>query len=154
MPRVELVRKFPQGDLKKAFDYIQDFTRWREWFAGLTEIVDPELGAWTFPGDSVRFRYRLLGRTVEGEAILETRTDYRFVRYTAFVPGLPRVTHTWHYKPMDDGGFHLTLTSETEPHTSFFGRTIDALLIPRALERDVSNTLNNLGVALRFGFAD
>ncbi len=152
MPRVELVKEFP-GSLEKGFDYIQDFTRWREWFAGLTEIVEPELGAWSFPGDSVRFRYRLLGRTVEGEAILEGRTDYRYVRYTAYVPGLPNLTHVWHYKPTE-AGFTITLSSETEPHTSFFGRTIDALVIPRALERDVRNTLNNLAVALRFGFAD
>lgn len=152
MPRVELVKTFP-GDLRKGFDYIQDFTRWREWFAGLTDIIDPELGAWTFPGDSVRFRYRLLGRTVEGEAILEGRTDYRYVRYSAYVPGLPTVAHTWRYKQLDNG-FQIALSSETEPHTSFFGRTIDALVIPRALERDVRNTLNNLSVALRFGFAD
>lgn len=152
MPRVELVKEFP-GDLRKAFDYIQDFTRWREWFAGLTDIIEPELGAWTFPGDSVRIQYRLLGRTVEGEAILEGRTDYRYVCYSAYVPGLPKVTHTWRYKPAGEG-FTISLTSETDPHTSFFGRTIDALVIPRALERDVRNTLNNLSVALRFGFAD
>ncbi len=151
MAKVELVRSFA-GDLRVAFDYIQDFTRWREWFAGLTEVVDSELGGWMFPGDSVRFRYRLLGRTVEGEAILETRTDYRFVQYTAYVPGLPPVTHRWKYKPLE-GGFSITLTSQTEPPSSFFGRTIDNTLVPRALERDVVRTLNNLAAIFRFGLS-
>jgi len=41
-------------------------------------------------------------------------------------------------------GFTTTVVMGTDEPTSFFGKAVDRMLIPRALERDLSRSLDNL----------
>lgn len=141
--RTDMTRTFPVP-LKKGFDYIDDFKMWPDWYAGMIEILDPEKGRWHTPGDEVRFAYRLLGRRLEGKAILDEYRETELVRFHTEVPGIPVVHCEYHYRLAGDEAFVLKVVLETEEPTSFFGKTIDRMLLPIALERDLRNSLENL----------
>ena len=51
--------------LKEMWDFSMDFNEWPLWYSGMLEIVEPEKGAWSKPGDSVRIAYKMLGRRIE-----------------------------------------------------------------------------------------
>lgn len=130
--------------LKKAFHLVADFKRWPDWYAGMTEILEPEKGHWAAPGDKVRFAYRLLGRRVEGEAILEEFKELELVAFRTEVPGLPVVHFVYRHAEKSPEAFNLTVAMETEEPTSFFGKAIDKMLLPKVLERDLRHSLENL----------
>ena len=138
--------------LHKAWDYLIDFNNWPAYYAGMLEIIEPDVCAWETPGDIVRIAYRLLGRRVEAELTLEEIQPAQFVRMTARVPGLPDVCQEWRYREFDDH-FELTITMETEEPTSFFGRAIDKTLLPVALDRDLEHTMENIKDVLAVAFA-
>ncbi len=158
--RTDMTRRYPVP-LKKGFDYIDDFKTWPNWYVGLTEILRPEEAAWNTPGDEVRFAYRLLGRRVEGKAILDEHRDTELVEFHTEVPGLPVVHFEYLYEEGElpiqrnvlgppfraisgEKGFVLRVIMETEEPTSFFGKAIDRMLLPVALERDLGHSLENL----------
>ena len=121
--RVELSREFPVP-LKHAYDYLMDPKLFSAWRVGMIEILDPEDAIWSKAGDGFRFAYRLLGRRVEGECVLDELREAELVRFTASMPGLPTVHEAWHYRAIDDDSFELTSVQETDEATSFFGKAI------------------------------
>ncbi len=143
--RTEIAKSFPVP-LKKGFDYIDDFKMWPDWYVGLTEILEPAMGQWIFPGDSVKFSYRLLGRRVEGIATLDEKIDGEFVKFHTDVPGLPRVHQEWHYATAGSESFIAKVVLETreDDPTSLFGKVIDKTMLPRVLDRDLRGSLDNL----------
>lgn len=141
--RVELTRTYPVPR-KKAFDYLDDFTTWPTWYSGMMEIIEPDKASWDTPGDKVRFAYKLLGRRVEGVCTLEDIDEAALVRFTATLPTVGDVHQEWTYRDAGDGAFTATVTMETAEPTSFFGKIIDSMVIPRLLERDLRHTLDSL----------
>lgn len=141
--KTEMTRTYPLP-LKKAFHYVADFKRWPDWYSEMIEILEPEKGKWETKGDKVRFAYRLLGRRVEGEAILEEFREPESVKFHTEVAGLPKVHFEWKYKEVGPEALTVTVTLETEEPTSFFGKAIDRMLLPRMLERDLRHSLENL----------
>jgi len=141
--RTELTHLFPVP-LKKGFDYIDDFRMWPSWYVGMTEITAPETCAWIEPGDEVRFGYKLLGRHLEGVAILEERKVGELARFRTEVPGLPVIHFVYDYSEAGPEAFELKVAMETEEPTSFFGKTIDRMVLPRMIERDLAGSLENL----------
>ncbi len=143
--RTEVAKSFPVP-LKNGFDYIDDFKLWPDWYVGLTEILDPAVSQWVFPGDSVKFSYRLLGRRVEGTATLDEKIDGEFVKFHTDVPGLPRVHQEWHYATAGAEAFIVKVVLETKEDdpTSLFGKVIDKTMLPRVLDRDLRGSLENL----------
>jgi hypothetical protein len=149
MARVELTRTFPV-ELKPAWDYMNDPNHWTDWFANLLTVEED--AKWAEPGDSVRFTYRLLGRTVEGTCTMTERDVPVLVAYTATIAGLPDVHHTWRH--VDGTPVTTTVVLETEEPTSFFGKVVDRMLIPRALERDLRRSLESLEELFSMGIPD
>jgi hypothetical protein len=145
--RTEMSHTYPIP-LKKAFHAVADFRRWPDWYAGMTEILEPEKGRWGAVGDKVRFAYRLLGRRVEGEAIVKEFRELELVAFRTEVPGLPTVHFEYRYEEKGREAFVLTVAMETEEPTSFFGKAIDKMLLPRVLERDLRHSLENLDTML------
>ncbi len=143
--RTEIAKTF-SVPLKAGFDYIDDYRTWPDWYVGMTEILDPAMAQWVFPGDSVKFSYRLLGRRIEGVATLDEKIDGEFVRFHTDVPGLPRVHQEWHYGTAGETAFIAKAILETKEDdlTTFFGKVIDKMMLPRALERDLRGSLENL----------
>ena len=158
--RTDVTRRF-SVPLKKCFDYLDDFNTWPDWYVGMTEILEPEEAAWGAPGDEVRFAYRLLGRRVEGKAILDEYRHSEAVEFHTDIPGLPVAHFEYHYQegelPLQQDVLGppfralagekdcvLEVIMETEEPTSFFGRTIDRMLLPTTLERDLRHSLDNL----------
>ncbi len=139
----EVTRTYPAA-LKTGFDYCDDFRTWPMWYSGMTEIIDPDEATWMEPGDEVRFGYKLLGRRIEGVTSLEELVDAELVRFHTEIPGLPVVHFAYHYAEIEPERFELRVEMETEEPTSFFGRTIDRMLLPRALERDLRASMDNL----------
>ncbi len=141
MARTELTRTFPV-EMKTSWDYLNDPHHWQEWFVNLISVENPDV-RWSEPGDSVRFSYRLLGRTITGECIIDEREEPTRIAYTARMAGFPDVHHRWDHTDLG-GVISTTVVLETDEPTSFFGKTIDRTLIPRALARDLRRTLDNL----------
>ncbi|MDH3398333.1 MAG: SRPBCC family protein [Acidimicrobiia bacterium] len=151
--RVELSREFPIP-LKQGYDYLMDPKLFSAWRVGMIEILDPDHAAWSQAGDRFRFAYRLLGRRVEGECVLDELQEGELVRYTASIPGLPKVHETWRYRATGESSFELKSVQETEESTSFFGKAIDRMVFPRAIERDLKRTLDNLEDIFSMGVPD
>ena len=141
--RVELLRTYP-GDAKKAFDYLDDYRTWPTWYTGMLEIIEPDAAAWDQPGDKVRFAYKLLGRRLEGECTLEEVRTAEYVRFTATVAMVGDVHQEWIYGDAGEDTFTLKAIMETDEPTSFFGKAVDKMIIPRILERDLKHTLDHL----------
>ncbi len=142
MAHVELTRTFPV-ELKKAWDYMNDPHHWADWFVNMLSVETPD-ARWAEPGDRVRFTYRLLGRKLEGECTIDEREVPTLISYTAKIPGLPDVHHTWRHVEGEGPSVATTVVQETDEPTSFFGKVVDRMLIPRALERDLRRTIDNL----------
>ena len=153
MMRVELSREYPIP-LKQGYDYMTDPLLFPVWRTGMIEILDPEHAAWNQAGDGIRFAYRLLGRRVEGEAILDEARDAELIRFTGTVPGIPKVHETWHYRATGEDSFEVRTVQETEEATSLFGKAIDRTLFPRAIERDLRRAFDNLEEIFSMGVPD
>lgn len=151
MAHVELTRTYPV-EVKKAWDYLNDPHHWPQWYTNLLEIADPD-ASWSDPGDTIVFRYRLLGRKVEGECILDDREAPLLVSYVAKIPGLPDVRTEWRHTDLGSS-FTTRVTLETEEPSSFFGRAVDRMLIPRALERDLRRSLDTIDDLFSMGALD
>lgn len=149
----ELTRTFKM-ELKKGFDYIDDFNLWPSWYAGMTHIIEPEIGMWNAPGDEVRFGYKLLGRKLEGIAILEEFKEAKLVRFRTEVPGLPVFHFAYHYEEVGTEAFMMRVHMESEEPTSFFGKTIDRMLLPKIVERDLATSLENLDAIFSVGILE
>lgn len=150
--RIEQVRTYP-GDKKKVFDYLNDFRNWPTWRSGIMEIIEPDKAAWSEPGDKVRFAYRLLGRRIEAECILDEVREAEYERYTATSP-LGDMHEEWFYADAGDDGepaFTLKGVIETDEPTSVFGRVVDKMVVPRVLERDLIHSLDNFEMILEIG---
>ena len=151
--RTEMTRTYPVP-LKKGFDYIDDFKTWPAWYVGMTDVIEPETGAWSKAGDTVRFGYKLLGRRLEGVAVLDERLDVELAKFHTEVPGLPVIHFEYYYASEGPEAFMLKVVMETEEPTNFFGKTIDRMLLPRILERDLKQSLENLNDIYTVGLFD
>ncbi len=151
--RVEMSRDFPVP-LKQGFDYLMDITSLPDWRFGVIEVIHPEETSWSSAGDRLRVAYRLLGRRVESECELDEINEVELVRFTARTPGLPTVHETWQYSPKGENAFGIKVIQETEEATSFFGKAIDRMLLPRVLEKDLNRTLDNLQDIFSMGVPD
>jgi uncharacterized protein YndB with AHSA1/START domain len=148
--RVELTRTYPVPR-KKAFDYLDDFTTWPTWYTGILEILEPDNAVWNTAGDKVHFAYRLLGRRLEGECTLTEVRDGELVKFTATMPMVGEVHQEWFYSNAGEDACTLKVSAETAEPTSYFGKVIDKMVIPRALERDLRHTLDNLEETFAMG---
>lgn len=140
--------------LKKGFDYIDDFKLWPDWYVGMTSIIDPETGKWSLPGDEVRFVYKLLGRRLEGVAILEEYKQFELVAFRTEVPGLPVVHFRYEYAETTPERFEVRAVLETDEPATFFGKAIDKALLPTILARDLKRSLENLEDIFASGVLD
>lgn len=150
--RFEETRTMP-FDLKKGWDYINDFRRWPDFYAGLDHIIDPAMCSWSQAGDQVRFAYRLLGHRIEGSATLGQREEGSLVCFTANSPAIPDVTQEWHYTELDDH-FILRVVLDVKEATSFLGRVIVGTVLPKALGKDLTRTMDNLEDIFEVGIPD
>lgn len=156
MAHLVITRTLPVS-LKQGYDYIDDYRTWPRWYSGMLEIVSPAVGhrsranAWSQPGDVVRFAYRLLGRRVVADMVLEERVPEETTRCTAHVPGLPDVHTTWRFMAAGEDLMTVSVAVRTDEQSSFFGKTIDRLLVPRTVERDLAHSLSNLEDIFGYG---
>ena len=141
--RIELSREF-HLPLKVAWDYLHEPRTFPEWRAGMLEVLEPDKARWTEVGDRFRFAYRLLGRRVEGESILDELKPGEVSRFTAKVPGLAAMHETWRYTPLGEEAFRIDIVQETDEAASFFGKTIDKMVLPRVVHRDLERSLDTL----------
>ncbi len=141
--RIEETRRFPVPR-KQVYDYLIDPGTWPLWLAGLIEVLDVEHAKWDEPGDRVQFVYRLLGRRVEGETLLQEIRPAQYARTHVQAPAVGTVTQEWFYSDAAEDSMTLRVVYETDEPTSFFGKAIDRTVVPRALERDLTGTMANL----------
>lgn len=141
--QVETNRAFPVP-IEKGFNYTNDFKTWPAWYVSMAEVVEPEQAAWQNPGDEVRFIYQMLGRRVEGKAVLEERRKTERVRFHTQVPGLPVVHCRYDYSAAGEEAFVLKAILETDEPTGFLGKILDRTLLPFSMRRDLRRTMDNL----------
>jgi hypothetical protein len=141
--RTELERTLP-GPLSKGFGYIDDFRTWPAWYKGMVEILEPDKGAWRQPGDEVRFAYALLGRRLEGSAVLERKREGELSVFRTRVPGLPTFHFEYHFAPDGPEAFSLKVVMQSEEPAGLLGMAFDRVILPRVVERDLRQSLENL----------
>ena len=147
MPQVTNRAEFPV-DRRTAFDYLTDPTNWPSFYSNLTEVAVGQTFA--EQGDVVTFRYSILGRPVTASAVLHEVVTGERIRTTVSTPGLPDVHQDWRYSDTSDG-FAIEVTMNTDGATSFLGKVIDRYVIPKALQRDVEKTLENMALMFSIG---
>jgi len=133
---------------KEAFSYLTNPNTWPDYYSGVVDVAEP--ASFDKAGDSVDITYSLLGRRVHATVTIDEIRDGEMIRHTAVVPGLPDVHQTWTYLDAGDG-LALEATLTTEGASSFFGKAIDRLVVPRALQRDVERTLDKLDDVFALG---
>jgi Polyketide cyclase / dehydrase and lipid transport len=142
--RIEVERRFAIT-LRRGFDYITDPARWPEYWPRLLHM-DPQ-SQWRDPGDRARLTLSLLGRAVELEMTLMRIDPYRFVEYTSEQQGLPTVHHERHFIEAN-GNLAYRVVVEYEPRPGWRG-LYDRVLVRRASERAIRETMDNLGERFR-----
>lgn len=137
--RIELARRLPVG-VREGFDYITDPGNWPEYWPRLVRIAAAE--RWREPGDRASLVLRLLRREVELEMELVRVEPYRLVEYTSRQRGLPAARHL---RSFEDAGGELVygIAVEYEPRSGW-RRLFDRLLVRRAVERTLRETMENL----------
>ena len=141
------VRTFFPVELKVGFDYVNDPATWAEWYSSVSNVRATDWGA---SGDTAAIEYKLLGRRIDATLVLEDFVPYRRVRLRSTDAPVPDVVTEWNYRGAGDMFTHIRAVIETEEPTSLFGRTVDRLVMPRALHQDLRRsfeTLNEIFVA-------
>ena len=151
--RKEITRTFPVPR-KNAYDYLVDFHTWPLWYTGVIEILEPEKAVWEKPGDIVRYAYKLLGRRMEGQVVLEEMDPAVYVKMMSTIPTVGESHFEWFYSDAGDDSFTLKVVMETEEPTKLFGKIIEKTLLPKLLERDLMSTFDHLDETFALGIPE
>lgn len=125
-----------------AFAYITDPRNWPAYWPDLVAVVDPERARWRAPGDTMRLRMRLLGRTTELTMTLDRFEPPARVTYRSVQPGLPDAHHERLFEPAA-GGFTYRLVVTHAVRSGAAG-WFDRILVGRGIDRALRRTLDNL----------
>ena len=142
--RIEDERRLPVS-LHDGFDYITDPTNWPEYWPRLVQITSAR--RWREPGDRASLTLRMLRREVELELTLVRIEPYRLVEYTSEQRGLPAARH-WRHFDQAAGELAYRIAVEYQPRPGWRG-LFDRLLVRRAVERTVRETMANLELRFR-----
>lgn len=137
--RVEAAERFAYP-LRDGYDYITDLRRWPEYWPSLISLAPGS--CWSQPGDRARLTLGLFGRPTELVMTLSQVIPYRLIRYTSVQRGLPEARHERRFA-QEGTGFHYRIIVELEPRAGL-RRPFDRLVVPRAVERAATQTLDNL----------
>jgi uncharacterized protein YndB with AHSA1/START domain len=142
--RIEVERPLPVS-LHEGFDYITDPANWPEYWPRLVRIASAQ--RWREPGDEACLVLRMLHREVALEMKLVRIEPYRLVEYTSEQRGLPAARHWRHF---EQTGHELAyrIAVEYQPRPGWRS-LFDRLLVRRAVERTVRETMANLERRLR-----
>jgi hypothetical protein len=140
--RTEATQRIPLPR-QEVYDYLIDPKTWTSWMAGILDVTDPDQARWEQPGDQINLGYRLLGRRIETQAELDEIQPAQYVKLHATTPAV-NVTQEWFYADASETSTTLRVVYETDEPTSFYGKIIDRTAIPKAIERDLKATMDNL----------
>lgn len=139
--RLERSRFYPV-EREKAFVYITDPENWPEYWPDLVAVVDPQEASWREPGDTMRLRMRLLGRSTDLVMTLQDLEPPSRVTYRSVQPGLPDAQHERRFEPAADGfTYRLVVTYAARPGLAGW---LDRTVVRRGIDRALRKTLNNL----------
>jgi uncharacterized protein YndB with AHSA1/START domain len=136
---VEIAQRLPVS-VHDGFDYITDPANWPEYWPRLVRITSAR--RWREPGDRACLVLRMLRREVELEMTLVRIEPYRLVEYTSEQRGLPAARH-WRHFDQDGDELAYRIAVEYQPRPGW-RRLFDALLVRRAVERTMRETMANL----------
>ena len=137
--RIEVEHRLPVS-VHDGFDYITNPDNWPEYWPRLVRITSA--GRWRQPGDRARVVLRMLRREVELEMKLVRIEPYRLVEYTSQQRGLPVARH-WRHFDQADHELAYRIAVEYEPRPGWRS-LFDRLLVRRAIERTMRETMSNL----------
>jgi uncharacterized protein YndB with AHSA1/START domain len=137
--RIEVEHRLPVS-LHDGFDYITDPDNWPEYWPRLVRVTSAR--RWREPVDLARLVLRMLRREVELDMKLVRIEPYRLVEYTREQRGLPAARHRRRFDQADDE-LAYRIVVEYQPRRG--PRSLaDRLLVRRAIERTVHDTMANL----------
>ena len=143
MATVDMSREYPT-ERKALWDQLTDPEQLPTFY---NNMIEARSERFTEPGDTVDVTYRLLGRNVAGTITLTDIVPGERLHVRGEIKGLPPVEHDWRYEDTDDGT-RVSVRLETQEVESWLGRSLDRLLIPRQLEKDLSRSLDNIDTIL------
>jgi uncharacterized protein YndB with AHSA1/START domain len=137
--RIEVEHHFPVS-VHDGFDYITNPDNWPDYWPRLVRITSA--GRWREPGDRACLVLRMLRREVELEMKLVRIEPYRLVEYTSQQRGLPDARH-WRYFDQAERELVYRIAVEYQPRPGW-RRVFDQLVVRRAIERTIRETMANL----------
>ena len=141
---MQVTREYGVGRAQ-LYDFVADPQNWAMYCNNLD-------GVDVYAGDRATVSYRILGRVLEVDAaVLDARPGRRF-HIELRGSELPGATYDW---KLEDAqvGTKATVTLEAEPVIEWFGVRVDRLTVPRALERDLTRSLENVEELIQLGIA-
>lgn len=146
MATVEMSREYPV-DTAELYEFCTDV---RNWPSCYDNMIDATGGKVQERGDTATSSYRLLGRTIEVNVEAAEATPGERIVLIAHTAHLPDVEHDWRYTPTADGT-RVDVRLHVPEVESWLGRTLDRLVIPRQLEKDLARSLDNLEALAQAG---
>lgn len=147
MSRVELTRRIGM-EREDLFGLVVEPVRWPVFYNNLVSVAED--ARFEQPGDRVEFDYRVLGRVVRAKAQLIEIHLPGSLGLTVRVPGAVTARHRWVFQA-DGGGTLVSVRLEVDDVTDWFGVPVDRFVVGRALQADLSRTLDNLSDSVAVG---
>lgn len=149
MATVEMSREYPV-DTAELYEFCTDTRNWPSYY---NNMIDATGGKVQERGDTATCRYRLLGRTIEVEAEAVEATPGERIMLIARTAHLPDTEQDWRYATTADGT-RVDVRLHVPEVESWLGRTLDRLIIPRQLEKDLARSLDNLEALVQAGLTN
>ncbi len=140
MSRLELTRRIGM-ERKVLFGLVVEPVRWPIFYNNMVSVGEP--ARFERVDDQVEFEYRVLGRVVQAKAQLIKVHPSESVELEARVPPAVKSRQRWEFRA-DGGGTLVSVRLEVNDVTNWFGVPVDRFVVGRALQADLSRTLDNL----------
>ena len=148
--RLEMTRTFPVPR-QQVWDYMEDFHTWPEWWGG--GLAEPEKGARTKKGDTVRVTDPLLGSLYTGSLILEEKVAPEMSRTLLRWPGWPDFHVEFHYTEAGSEACTLRGVTYVDENAGPAGKSVAWLmtLMPFMMKRQMRLVVDRLDRHFREG---
>lgn len=146
MATVEMSREYPVATAE-LYEFCTDASNWPSYY---NNMIDAKGGKIQERGDTATCTYRLLGRAIEVEIEAVEATPGERIVLIGRTAHLPDTEHDWRYAPATDGT-RVDVRLHVPEVESWLGRTLDRLIIPRQLEKDLARSLDNLETLVQAG---
>lgn len=129
--------------LEGVFAYMAAAGNWPAFRAEIVDLADGAPRGLCRSGAEIGVVARLLGRRLPGRCTVQEFGERDRLVFSQCWPGVPDITQRWVFDETEDG-CTIRATLDVERKGRLFGAAVQAMFLPRVLERDLRWTLENV----------